>query len=75
MLSMLLVPLHFHLLYFHHFFVDCSVTLASGKIGSEVVVPYRGEESGWRHLKVMGDIGQISAIPFDIRDPQSLVHV
>ena len=58
-------------------FDSCLIVLTwnEGKIGSEVIVPYRGEESGWRHLKVMGDIGQISAIPFDIRQPETLVHV
>jgi len=27
-----------------------------GKIGSQVLLPYRGDEHDWRHLKLMGGI-------------------
>ncbi len=30
-----------------------------GKTGSQVVVPYRGDEHDYRHLRLMGDLGQI----------------
>jgi len=43
-----------------------------GKIGSQVVVPYRGEESSFRHLKVMGDLGQIVPVWFDVRDKDTV---
>jgi NADH dehydrogenase (ubiquinone) 1 alpha subcomplex subunit 9 len=43
-----------------------------GKIGSQVVVPYRGEESAFRHLKVMGDLGQIAPVWFDLRDKDTV---
>jgi NADH dehydrogenase (ubiquinone) 1 alpha subcomplex subunit 9 len=43
-----------------------------GKIGSSVIVPYRGEEKAFRHLKVMGDLGQIVPQVIDIRDEQSM---
>jgi len=43
-----------------------------GKIGSQVVVPYRGEETAFRHLKVMGDLGQIVPVWFDLRDKETV---
>jgi NADH dehydrogenase (ubiquinone) 1 alpha subcomplex subunit 9 len=43
-----------------------------GKIGSQVIVPYRGEESAFRHLKVMGDLGQIAPVWFDLRDKETV---
>lgn len=45
---------------------------AFGSIGSQVVIPYRGEESSYNHLKVMGDLGQIVPMQWDIRDPDSI---
>eukprot|EP00211_Chloroparvula_japonica_P005873 CAMPEP_0119133962 /NCGR_PEP_ID=MMETSP1310-20130426/14778_1 /TAXON_ID=464262 /ORGANISM="Genus nov. species nov., Strain RCC2339" /LENGTH=357 /DNA_ID=CAMNT_0007124697 /DNA_START=69 /DNA_END=1139 /DNA_ORIENTATION=- len=55
-------------------FLGKYVVNSLGKIGSQVVVPYRGEELSWKHLKVMGDLGQIVGVPIDIRQPESLVH-
>jgi uncharacterized protein YbjT (DUF2867 family) len=46
-----------------------------GRHGSQVVVPYRGEESSVNALKVMGDIGQIVPVQWDIRDKQSIRRV
>eukprot|EP00466_Bigelowiella_natans_P012137 jgi/Bigna1/85967/estExt_fgenesh1_pg.C_70137 len=43
-----------------------------GKIGSRVVTPFRGDGMSIRPLKMMGDLGQIVAVPFDIRDPASV---
>jgi NADH dehydrogenase (ubiquinone) 1 alpha subcomplex subunit 9 len=43
-----------------------------GKIGSQVVVAYRGEESSFRHLKVMGDLGQIVPAWYDVRDEDTV---
>mmetsp|Transcript_9334 Transcript_9334/g.22989 ORF Transcript_9334/g.22989 Transcript_9334/m.22989 type:complete len:377 (-) Transcript_9334:228-1358(-) len=43
-----------------------------GKIGSRVVAPYRGDGMNVRHLKLMGDLGQIVPVPFDIRDQDSV---
>lgn len=28
-------------------------------MGSQVMVPYRGLDEEWRHLKLMGDLGQV----------------
>ena len=30
-----------------------------GRVGSQVIIPYRGNEYDCNHLKVMGDLGQI----------------
>eukprot|EP00954_Amorphochlora_amoebiformis_P022742 1355266-Amorphochlora_amoeboformis.AAC.1 len=44
----------------------------AGKIGSRVVTPYRGDGMNIRHLKMMGDLGQIAHVPFHIRDQASV---
>ena len=31
-----------------------------GRVGSQIVVPHRGDEYYCNHLKVMGDLGQIN---------------
>ncbi|GAQ92347.1 NAD(P)-binding Rossmann-fold superfamily protein [Klebsormidium nitens] len=38
------------------------------RVGSQVVVPYRGIDDEYRHLKPMGDLGQIVPIHYDIRN-------
>jgi len=43
-----------------------------GSTGSQVVVPFRGEEKSYNHLKVMGDLGQIIPIRWDLSDKQSI---
>ena len=30
-----------------------------GQVGSQIVAPYRGDEHDYRHLRLMGDLGQI----------------
>jgi NADH dehydrogenase (ubiquinone) 1 alpha subcomplex subunit 9 len=42
--------------------------------GTQVVVPFRGEDDEKRHLKLMGDLGQVVPLRFDLRDPASLVE-
>lgn len=39
----------------------CSICTAciSAKMGSQVLVPFRGSEDSHRHLKLMGDLGQV----------------
>uniref|UniRef100_A0A7S0VSX6 NAD-dependent epimerase/dehydratase domain-containing protein n=1 Tax=Hemiselmis tepida TaxID=464990 RepID=A0A7S0VSX6_9CRYP len=44
-----------------------------GRVGSQVVVPYRGNEEDSRHLKLMGDLGMIVPMPFHARDFDSIV--
>lgn len=38
----------------------------AGRMGSQVVVPNRGDEHDHRHLKLMGDLGQIVPIAFKV---------
>ena len=45
---------------------------ASAKIGSQVIVPYRGDELDFRHLKVSGDLGQVVPSFYAIRDADRL---
>jgi NADH dehydrogenase (ubiquinone) 1 alpha subcomplex subunit 9 len=45
-----------------------------GRMGSQILVPYRGDEHDTRHLKVMGDYGQIVMVPYHIRDQDSVSH-
>ncbi|KAH3891217.1 hypothetical protein DPMN_015307, partial [Dreissena polymorpha] len=46
-----------------------------GKIGSQVIIPYRGEPSEVRDLKLMGDLGQILFNPIELRDEDSIRKV
>ncbi|KAF0852979.1 mitochondrial Complex I (CI) NADH:ubiquinone oxidoreductase subunit 39-kDa/NUEM/NDUFA9 form 1 [Andalucia godoyi] len=46
-----------------------------GKMGSRVIVPFRGDEQGYRHLKLMGDLGQIVPVKYDPLDPASIRNV
>lgn len=43
-----------------------------GKIGSVVVLPYRGSEVDVRHLKLCGDLGQINFVPSSIRSVEDI---
>ncbi|XVF21497.1 hypothetical protein REPUB_Repub12eG0095200 [Reevesia pubescens] len=42
------------------------------KMGSQVLVPFRGSEDDPRHLKLMGDLGQIVPMKYDPRDENSI---
>lgn len=53
-------------------FLGRYVTNQLGKIGSQITVPYRGDELYSRHLKVMGDLGQVVPVPFELRDDDSI---
>ncbi|KAJ2913922.1 hypothetical protein MD484_g6504, partial [Candolleomyces efflorescens] len=44
-----------------------------GKVGTQVITPYRDEDEA-RHLKLMGDLGQIVRMEWDIRDEQSIAE-
>ncbi|KAL7418564.1 Protein-lysine N-methyltransferase efm5 [Cryptotrichosporon argae] len=41
------------------------------KVGTQVIVPYRDEDEK-RHLKVMGDLGQIVPLEWDARNPDQI---
>jgi len=43
-----------------------------GKVGSQVVVPYRGSDNVYTHLRVMGDVGQIVPMTWNINDKDSI---
>ena len=37
-----------------------------------MIIPYRGEESSYRHLRLLGDLGQIVPIWYNIRNMDSI---
>ncbi|KHF98332.1 hypothetical protein F383_37553 [Gossypium arboreum] len=41
----------------------------------QVLVPFRGSEDNPRHLKLMGDLGQILPMKYDPRDENSIKAV
>ncbi|KAI9202942.1 uncharacterized protein BJ171DRAFT_511343 [Polychytrium aggregatum] len=45
-----------------------------GKKGTQVVIPYRGNDDDKRHLKLMGDLGQIVPLRFDIRNETQIAE-
>ncbi|XP_027365060.1 NADH dehydrogenase [ubiquinone] 1 alpha subcomplex subunit 9, mitochondrial isoform X2 [Abrus precatorius] len=45
------------------------------KMGSQVLVPFRGSEDCHRHLKLMGDLGQIVPMKYNPRDENSVKAV
>ncbi|KAL3828097.1 hypothetical protein ACJIZ3_016899 [Penstemon smallii] len=45
------------------------------KMGSQVLVPFRGSEESPRHLKLMGDLGQIVPMKYNPRDENSIKAV
>jgi NADH dehydrogenase (ubiquinone) 1 alpha subcomplex subunit 9 len=53
-------------------FVGRYVVSALGEQGSQVVIPYRGTENTFRHLKVLGDLGQIVPMECDVWKPEQI---
>lgn len=45
------------------------------KMGTQVLVPFRGSEDSQRHLKLMGDLGQIVPMKYNPRDENSIKAV
>jgi NADH dehydrogenase (ubiquinone) 1 alpha subcomplex subunit 9 len=43
-----------------------------GRVGSQCIIPYRGDGLNTRHLKMMGDLGQIVPLPTDLGDKDSV---
>jgi NADH dehydrogenase (ubiquinone) 1 alpha subcomplex subunit 9 len=43
-----------------------------GKEGNQVIIPYRGEQDDYRHLRLMGDLGRIVPMKFHLKDEGSL---
>ncbi|KAL1528012.1 hypothetical protein AB1Y20_009383 [Prymnesium parvum] len=53
-------------------FLGSYVVTRLGKIGSTVVLPYRGDEIYTRKLKPMGDLGQMNTFRMSIRKPEDI---
>ncbi|GAV58013.1 hypothetical protein CFOL_v3_01549, partial [Cephalotus follicularis] len=45
------------------------------KMGTQVLVPFRGCEDSTRHLKLMGDLGQVVPMKYNPRDEDSVKAV
>ncbi|XP_063236665.1 NADH dehydrogenase [ubiquinone] 1 alpha subcomplex subunit 9, mitochondrial [Bacillus rossius redtenbacheri] len=43
-----------------------------GKIGTQVIVPYRGDHYDVLRLKMVGDLGQVLFLPFHLQDDTSI---
>ena len=55
-------------------FVSRYVCNRLARIGSQVMVPYRGDGLEVRHLKLMGDLGQVVPLEFNVKDRNSLTR-
>ncbi|KPI91213.1 PREDICTED: NADH dehydrogenase [ubiquinone] 1 alpha subcomplex subunit 9, mitochondrial [Papilio xuthus] len=53
-------------------FVGRYVCNKLGKIGTQMILPYRSDFYDANRLKVAGDLGQVLFTPFDIRDEESI---
>ncbi|KAJ3073891.1 hypothetical protein HDU98_000418 [Podochytrium sp. JEL0797] len=53
-------------------FVGRYVTNNLGQAGTQVITPYRGTDDERRHLKLMGDLGQIVQLRFDVRNDEQM---
>ncbi|KAF2078543.1 hypothetical protein CYY_000167 [Polysphondylium violaceum] len=42
------------------------------RTGIQVVIPFRGEEGSYRDLKVLGELGQVIPVRYDIRNEESI---
>lgn len=52
--------------------IGANVVTRLGRVGSQVIIPYRGDPSKVRHMKLCGDLGQILFLPFYLRDEDSI---
>ena len=53
-------------------FVGRYVVSRLGDQGSQVILPYRGTENCFRHLRVLGDLGQIVPMACDLWKPEQI---
>lgn len=53
-------------------FLGRYVTALVAGSGTQVVVPFRGDDLEWRHLRVMGDLGGVVPVPFSPKNPDSV---
>merc|ERR1711865_859175 len=56
-------------------FLGNYVVNALGRGGSQLICAHRSEPDGARHLKVMGDLGQIHILPYHLQDEESIRQV
>jgi len=56
-------------------FLGRQVVSALGSTGTQVILPFRGDGMNMRHLKTMGDLGQIVQVPFSARNMDSVRRV
>ena len=52
--------------------VGRGVTSRMGKMGTQMVIPYKGDFYDSQRLKVCGDLGQILFTPFHLKDEESI---
>jgi NADH dehydrogenase (ubiquinone) 1 alpha subcomplex subunit 9 len=41
-------------------------------VGAQIVLPFRGEEKSYAHMKPIGELGQVVPVRIDVRDKESL---
>lgn len=46
-----------------------------GRGGNQIIVPYRGDEHDYRHLRLMGDLGQMMFFDYNLKDPESVAKL
>ncbi|XP_046848884.1 NADH dehydrogenase [ubiquinone] 1 alpha subcomplex subunit 9, mitochondrial-like [Xenia sp. Carnegie-2017] len=56
-------------------FIGRYVVNRLGRVGSQVVIPYRGNEYDYNPLKVMGDLGQMLFFEYHLRDVDSVADM
>ncbi|XP_078041616.1 NADH:ubiquinone oxidoreductase subunit 39 [Augochlora pura] len=54
-------------------FIGKAVCNRLGKIGTQIIVPHRGEQYDVLPLKLCGDLGQVLFHPFHLRDEESII--
>ena len=47
--------------------------LSIASSGVQCIIPWRGDDMEWRHLKVTGDLGVVAPVPFH-PDDDSTIH-
>jgi len=56
-------------------FLGRYVVGAVAEQGAQIIVPYRGTENCFRHLRVLGDLGQVVAMGCDVWKPDQVEEV
>lgn len=56
----------------HHDCCSLAFVTLTGSEGVTCVIPYRGDDMEWRHLKPLGDYGNIVPVPFDPHNEDSM---